>query len=205
MNSQYTQARDEWLSFWEGYQGPGAEVDSRAIRRSFLAHLRRRNAPSTVRRKTIQLRTLCEEEGMSVWRDADTPKAPSLLPRVLDPAAIQKLIDQTEGQAQQVILACACGSPASKVASDLGLNRRQVHRLVKREGRRVLGKDVNPRMLRASYIVLLLNRGHNLIEVAAVAGHESPVSTARYVGLAIERLRRDVEKAHPFGLEKAAE
>jgi site-specific recombinase XerD len=114
--------------------------------------------------------------------------------------ALQALLMYLEARPLRVGKGCEVDAQAVFVSSDTGgrLNRRQIERIVRRSGDRIIdGYGLTPQVIRASFIVHLLDAGADLRAVQVLAGHTSPLITARYRQLATKRLRAIYNRCHP--------
>lgn len=77
------------------------------------------------------------------------------------------------------------------------LTVRTVHRVVTKAAERVGLSEVTPHTLRHSFATHLLEGGASLAAVKGLLGHESMLTTQRYIAVGAEHLRESYIVAHP--------
>lgn len=76
---------------------------------------------------------------------------------------------------------------------------RTVHRVVSRAAKRVGLAGVSPHMLRHSFATHMLEGGASLRVLQELLGHQSLVTTQRYLKISYEQLKKSYINAHPRG------
>lgn len=74
---------------------------------------------------------------------------------------------------------------------------RTLHRIVARAAKRVGLTEVTPHVLRHSFATHMLERGASLRVLQELLGHESLVTTQRYLKVTVEQLKKSYLEAHP--------
>jgi integrase/recombinase XerC len=74
---------------------------------------------------------------------------------------------------------------------------RTIHRVVTAAAARVGLSDVTPHTLRHSFATHLLEGGASIAVVRELLGHESMLTTQRYLAVSGEHLRVSYQAAHP--------
>ncbi|MGC9490625.1 MAG: tyrosine-type recombinase/integrase [Thermovirgaceae bacterium] len=74
---------------------------------------------------------------------------------------------------------------------------RTLHRIVARAARRAGLTEVTPHVLRHSFATHMLERGASLRVLQELLGHESLVTTQRYLKVTVEQLKKSYLEAHP--------
>lgn len=83
---------------------------------------------------------------------------------------------------------------AAAKRGSVGLTRRTIHRIVQRVGRE-LDLDVTPRDLRHAFAVQFLGAGGGAVDLQAILGHASLVSTTKYLAsLRLAESRETIER-----------
>ncbi|MFA7620928.1 MAG: tyrosine recombinase XerC [Aminobacteriaceae bacterium] len=77
------------------------------------------------------------------------------------------------------------------------LTVRTVHRVVTKAAERVGLSEVTPHTLRHSFATHLLEGGASIVAVKGLLGHESMLTTQRYIAVGAEHLRESYIVAHP--------
>jgi integrase/recombinase XerC len=93
--------------------------------------------------------------------------------------------------------------PAGKIKADR-LTDRTIHRLVVGAARKVGLTGVTPHTLRHSFATHMLENGAPLRVIQELMGHDSLVTTQRYLKVTVEQMKKSYMETHPrSGLEEA--
>lgn len=84
-------------------------------------------------------------------------------------------------------------------ASKLRLTTRQLFRIIIGIAKRAGIEGVHPHVLRHSCATHCVNRGMDILSLAQILGHASPVATQKYVHMDFADLKRIHTKCHPHG------
>jgi integrase/recombinase XerD len=89
--------------------------------------------------------------------------------------------------------------PEEACSPEGGLTVRSIHRIIVRVAKRAGIKGVTPHTFRHSCATHCLNHGMDIRFVQELLGHDSLVTTAKYLHVAVDRLKEIHTRCHPGG------